>query len=135
MVQTTSAGTQGLANAQQAEEIITGSYVNVQAIVDYIRGRNPAMVSLVAMGIGGAQPNVEDRLCAQIIYNLLLNRPVDVDIESNNADFKNIRHLFDPAIDWAPEQDFYRCAQFNRFPFVLKASRENGMQYLHRIDV
>lgn len=36
IVHTTSAGTQGIANASYAEEIITGSFVNASAIAQYI---------------------------------------------------------------------------------------------------
>lgn len=50
IVHTTSAGTQGIVLASKADEIITGSFVNADAIVRYIRKRNPAHVSLVANG-------------------------------------------------------------------------------------
>src|SRR5690606_17237699 len=50
VVHTTSAGTQGIVNAVGADEIITGSFVNAQAIIDYIRMKDPAEVSLVCMG-------------------------------------------------------------------------------------
>jgi 2-phosphosulfolactate phosphatase len=47
IVQTTSAGTQGFANATQATELISGSFVNVDAVVDYICSKSSAQVSLV----------------------------------------------------------------------------------------
>ena len=40
IVHTTSAGTQGLDNAINADEIITGSLVNAKAIVEYIKEKN-----------------------------------------------------------------------------------------------
>ena len=36
IIQTTSAGTQGFANAKEADELISGSFVNAGAIVSYI---------------------------------------------------------------------------------------------------
>ncbi|MDP2115736.1 MAG: 2-phosphosulfolactate phosphatase, partial [Bacteroidota bacterium] len=56
MLHTTSSGTQGIANATGANEIITGSFVNAGAIVDYIRKQNPAKVSLVCMGYSCRYP-------------------------------------------------------------------------------
>ena len=50
VIQTTSAGTQGIANATQADEMITGSFCNAGAIARYIRRRQPDEVSLVCMG-------------------------------------------------------------------------------------
>lgn len=40
IILTTSAGTKGIINADQAEEIITGSFVNVSAVADYINQKN-----------------------------------------------------------------------------------------------
>src|SRR3989338_6901438 len=67
IIQTTSAGTQGIANATHADEIITGGFVNVQAIIDYIKKQNPKYVSLVAMGSAGIRIADEDTLCAEFI--------------------------------------------------------------------
>lgn len=39
-----------MASATRAEEVLTGSCVNAQAILDYIGRRKPEVVSLVAMG-------------------------------------------------------------------------------------
>ena len=40
IIHTTSAGTQGIANAINAEEILTGSLVNAKAIAEYIKRNN-----------------------------------------------------------------------------------------------
>ncbi|MFP4661579.1 MAG: 2-phosphosulfolactate phosphatase [Halanaerobiales bacterium] len=74
VVHTTSAGTQGIINASSAEEIITGSFVNAEAIVRYIYARNPKKVSLVAMGDAGLESAAEDILCAEYIRYLLNDR-------------------------------------------------------------
>jgi 2-phosphosulfolactate phosphatase len=39
VVQTTSAGTQGMANATGADEVLIGGFVNAPAVVNYIRSR------------------------------------------------------------------------------------------------
>jgi len=50
MVHTTSSGTQGIANAKNADEIITGSFVNAGAIIEYVKSKQPEVLSLVCMG-------------------------------------------------------------------------------------
>lgn len=71
MIHTTSSGTQGIVNAQHADEIITGSFVNAGAIVRYIRLKQPKTVSLVCMGYACEYPTDEDTLCAEYIKNEL----------------------------------------------------------------
>ena len=71
VVHTTSAGTQGIANALNADEIIAGSLVSARAIAAYIRQKNPAEVSLVCRGLAGKRETDEDTLCARYIRSLL----------------------------------------------------------------
>src|SRR5690606_39001324 len=56
IVHTTSSGTQGIAAANNASEIITGSFVNAGAIINYILSRKPKDVSLVCMGYACEYP-------------------------------------------------------------------------------
>ncbi|MEJ2636748.1 MAG: 2-phosphosulfolactate phosphatase, partial [Calditrichia bacterium] len=71
VVQTTSAGTQGIVNATGASQIITGSFNNAGAAASYIKSQNPGSISLVAMGHAGIRRADEDILCAQYIRSLL----------------------------------------------------------------
>src|SRR5688572_15383131 len=50
IIHTTHAGTQGLTNALQADEVITGALVNAGAIVRYLHARGPEIVTIVRMG-------------------------------------------------------------------------------------
>lgn len=65
VILTTSSGTQGFANARKADELITGSFVNVEAVVTYIQKRTLQKVSLVCMDTLAVKPNDEDYLCAK----------------------------------------------------------------------
>ena len=67
VVHTTSAGTQGIANACYADEILTGSFVNALAISKYIKKQNVSVVSLVCMGKAALSPTEEDTYCAEYI--------------------------------------------------------------------
>lgn len=136
IVHTTSSGTQGIANARQADEIITGSFVNARAIIKYIQQKQPEFVSLVCMGYACEYTTDEDTLCAEFIKNELENRP-------NNFDemIKTIRNgsgsrFFEPENqNWSPKADFELCIDLNRFNFILKVEKEGELNYLKRIHV
>ena len=130
VVHTTSSGTQGIANAQNAKEILTGSLVNAKAIAEYIKMQNPEDVSLVCMGNGGLSEAKEDTLWAKYIKSLL-----DKEIE----ELKNIagKRFFDPKLqNIFPERDFYLSTELNKFNFVLKVEKDNeGLNYVRKIEV
>jgi 2-phosphosulfolactate phosphatase len=135
IVHTTSSGTQGIAGAEKADEIITGSFVNANAIAKYIRQKQPHTVSLVCMGYACEYPTDEDTLCAEFIKNELENKHnnffemVKIIREGSGARF------FDPEKQsWSPQADFDLCLDVNRFDFVLKVENEGGLNYLRRID-
>jgi len=121
IVHTTSAGTQGLENAVNAREIITGSLVNAKAIANYIKSNNYAEVSLVCMGNEGVSYAGEDDLCAGYIKNLLEDNPVDIMDQIEHLKHTGGKRFFDPVrSDVFPERDFYLCTALNKFNFILK---------------
>ena len=71
VIHTTTAGTNGLINAEKADIVLTGSLVNAGAVVRYIKSVDPGEVTLVAMGYRGEESAEEDLLCAEIIANRL----------------------------------------------------------------
>jgi 2-phosphosulfolactate phosphatase len=136
IVHTTSAGTQGLVNAANASEVITGSFVNAPAIVNYIKKQEPAHVSLVCMGYAAMRPCNEDTFCATYIKNSLLG------LETNLPEMFEIikqtdgKRLFEPENqNHSPESDFYLCTETGKFNFVLKAEiQANGLMQLVRVN-
>lgn len=122
VVQTTSAGTRGLVSAKNASEILTGSFVNADAIVTYIKNRNPSLVSLVAMGYSGKDPADEDLFCAEYIRNGLMSLPTDLETM-----FRKLRHgsgkrFFKSSNQkHSPPRDFELCTRVGLFNFIIKA--------------
>jgi 2-phosphosulfolactate phosphatase len=147
IVHTTSSGTQGIANAKNADEIITGSFVNAGAIVKYIQQKQPETVSLVCMGYACEYPTDEDTLCAEWIKKELEKAPPGLPTWGGEKSkrFKEmveiIRHgsgarFFDPEKQgWSPQADFELCLDLNRFGFVLKVEKDEGVNYLQKIDI
>ncbi len=135
IIHTTSASTQGISNATNADEIITGSFVNAGAIVNYIKQKQPEQVSLVCMGYACEHPSEEDTFCAEYIQNELKGTPnhfrKTVERLRNGS---GSRFFAKEKQDWAPQTDFDLCLQLNRFNFVLKIDKKADLNYLRRID-
>ena len=137
VVHTTSAGTQGIVSAQNASEIITGSLVNAKAIAEYIRRKNPEMVSLVCMGLSAKVQTEEDNLCACYIKSLLEGTPIELHDEIQMLKRTSGRKFFEKAKqNDFPEADFYLCTEADRFPFIMKVvGNQEGMRRIEKINV
>lgn len=136
IVHTTSSGTQGIANATKADEIITGSFVNAGAIVKYIQQQQPESVSLVCMGYACEYPTDEDTLCAEFIKNELKKQPNNFEKMVGLIRNGSGARFFDPERQgWSPQEDFELCLDLNRFNFVLKIDREDNLNYIRKIKV
>lgn len=94
VVHTTTCGTQVIHRAENAREVIIGSFLNARAIENYIKKKDPKTVSLVC-----SEDFMEEE------DNLYSNRLVKEPSSKHSA------------------KDFYMCLELDRFNFVLKAER------------
>lgn len=126
IIHTTSAGTQGIVNAAGASEIITGSLVNAKAVAKYIMKQQPEIVSLVCMGNGGVRPAAEDELCAEYIRSILEGKEIpDFDHKVSELKENAGSHFFDQESQHIfPEDDFWMCIEYDRFPFVIRIDKD-----------
>jgi 2-phosphosulfolactate phosphatase len=121
LIQTTSAGTRGLFNAYSADEILPGSFVIADALVDYIQKKEPETVSLVAMGWGGLMKSPEDELFAEYIESKIGGK--EPDFKKMKAEVKahpEGAKFFDSSQETFKEGDFHCAMHLNRFNFCLK---------------
>lgn len=137
VVQTTSAGTSGLVNATNADILITGSFVNAGAVVNYIRLLNPQQVSLVAMGYRAKVSADEDLLCARLIEDKLKGNNSNFEESIMNLKSGSGKRFFLPSnLDFSPPTDFFLCTLTNKFNFVLRAEKRNdGYLSLNKTDL
>jgi 2-phosphosulfolactate phosphatase len=139
LVHTTHAGTQGLTNARGADVVLTGSLVNAGAICSYIKMLAPRQVTIVRMGQAAKERCAEDDLCAELLHARLTDQPFDTTtVRSRLRAAPAAQKFFDPAATWAPEGDFERCTDVDRFGFVLRLAGRGGsasLPYLERVDV
>ena len=133
VVHTTSAGTQGIANAIHADEILGGCLVNAKATAEYIKRSGAKEVSLVCMGYAAEYQTEEDNLCAEYIKALLEGRTIDMNAEIEKLKSTSGAKFFDKTQnDVFPEADFFLCTDLDKFDFVLKMSKRNDLCYMNK---
>ncbi len=137
IIHTTSAGTQGIVNATQASEIITGSLVNAKAIAEYIMEKQPEEVSLVCMGNNGTRPAAEDELCAEYIKSILEGKELaDIEQRVQQLQYHGGEHFFNKDTqEIFPEPDFWLCIKYNRFPFIIQIETDERGFIARRKDL
>lgn len=126
VIQTTEAGTQGIVNARNADEIVLGSFVVAGAIVKYIEATEPETVTLVAMGSRGIEPSIEDELCAYYIEESILGRiPNFEEMKGLIREAPSGAKFFDPKQPQYKQEDFQMSLELDRFDFVMKVVKED----------
>ncbi len=135
VVHTTSAGTQGIANAKNASEILTGSFVNAKAIVEYIKNSGADEVSLVCMGLEGRESTKEDTLCAEYIKSMAEGTPIDLTEGITECKKTSGAKFFDIANrDVFPEEDFWMSLEADIFDFAMRVEKgADGLMHTRRI--
>lgn len=138
VIHTTSCGTQGIVNAINADEIITGSFVNVFAIVKYIKQRGYKDVSLVSLARIEEEPFPEDQLLAKYIKALLKNDTFS-NLEERINELKNTSgaKFFNSSMqENFPNKDFYLCTEVNKFEFILKVKKDKDSNlFIEKVEV
>ena len=136
VVHTTSAGTQGIANAVNATEILGASLLTAKATAEYIKRSGATDVSLVCMGLEALSPADEDTLCAEYIKSLLEGNPIDMPPRIEALKYTTGAKFFDKAQnDVFPEADFHICTQLDKFDFTLRLNTDtDGLPYMEKIS-
>ena len=137
VIHTTTAGTNGILNAVNADMIITGSFVNAAAVAKFIQQIHPGQVSLVAMGYRASISAEEDLLCAEYIKSLVTGEKIAFENRISDLRLSSGKRFFQSEnLDFSPPTDYFLCTMTNRFNFILKAEkRTDGNINLERIDV
>jgi len=135
VVHTTSAGTQGVANATGATQMLTGSLVNAKAIAAYIKASGAEEASLVCMGLAGVESTREDTLCAEYIKALVEGTPIDLQAGIEECKRTSGAKFFDPNDTVFPEEDFWLSVEADKFDFVLEVKEgPDGLMHTRKID-
>ena len=128
LIQSTRAGTVGVAAAVNASEIYLGSFVIAQATVDAIKRDGPELVSVIAMGDQGVIRSDEDEHCGIYLRNLLEHRQPAFDaVKTLILNGGATQKFFDPEQPQYHPEDVTLALEADRYSFAMKISRENGL--------
>lgn len=127
LVHTTTNGVNGIANARNATQIVTGAFVNAAATVRYLLKQNPETVTLTPMGWRNRDTE-EDLLCTEYMQALLQGKTMeDIDERLQQLRDQEGKKFFNPKTqDIFPQADFACCIQRDIFDFVIVVKREEG---------
>lgn len=132
LVLRSTAGTQGVVQAVQAQRIVLASLTVASATVRWLQQWNDE-VSLLAMG-SPSGPGEEDEACADLLEQLLLGKPVDraaclARVLGSRAAAKAL----DPSVPWISPADLGAALALDRFDFAMPVRFEAGRR-IARLD-
>ncbi len=128
LIQSTSAGTKGVVAAGGAEALFAAALINAEATVRAVLSRNPALVSLVAMGTNGVQRSDEDEQCALYMRNRLRDRrPDPVAVRSLVVAAHDSAKFDDPRRPHFDPRDRDMALQMGSIPFAVRVRVEDDL--------
>ena len=136
VIHRTTAGVTGAAAAiGHADEVILGSFMTARAVANYVREKDPSLVTLVAMGDRAEQKAPEDEACADYLEHLLTGSPYHPVSSLAGIVFQPTAQKFiTGAKPYLPREDPLFCLQRDLFEFVILARKEQDVLAAVKID-
>jgi len=134
VVMRTTAGTQGVVKATNATEIITGAFVNTDAVAKYIKKKNPSIISFICTD--DRYNDSEDVLCAQFISSIIKDKPIPFSMIHEKLENHEATKLFlESQLTPHAREDLNRCFTLNAFTFVAVAKTIKGRIHLIKEEI
>ena len=136
VVQSTRAGTVGVAAAGNADTIYLGSFAVADATVKAILRDQPSVVSIIGMGNQGRSRADEDEHCALYLRNLLEGRNPDPDaVRTLVMAGGDTQKFFDESKPQYHPKDVELALQISKYHFAMKVTKENGLLVARKLPV
>jgi 2-phosphosulfolactate phosphatase len=133
VIQSTRAGTTGVAAASRAEAVYGASFVVADATVRAILRENPAHVTIVAMGWNAAVRTDEDEQCALYLRNRLQGRRPEVEaVRQLVLAGGEVAKFRDPRQPHFHPEDLEIALEVNKYDFAIRIRREDGLLVARR---
>jgi 2-phosphosulfolactate phosphatase len=129
LIQRTSAGTQGIVAARQADRLYAAALVTATATATAraLAAGTPDRISLVAMGDHGTTRTNEDELCALHLRNLLQGRPGNAEaVRGVILAGAEAARFHDPARPYLNPADLDIALDIDRYDFAIRVTVEAG---------
>lgn len=134
VIQRTSAGTQGIVTARQAQCLYAASLVTASATARALAAQSQAeCISLVAMGSAGLVRTDEDELCALHLRNRIEGRPGNpVALRELILAGGEVRRFNDPTRPHLNHKDVEIALTVDRYSFAIRVTTEDGLLVARR---
>jgi 2-phosphosulfolactate phosphatase len=134
LVQRTTAGTQGVVLANEADHLFVASLCVASATAERIKALAPDIVTFVETGVGARGGGEEDVACADYISSLLIDSPLNLsDIRSRVLNSRAAAKFASPESPDFPRADLEYALGTDQFPFAMKVGREDGLLILRPV--
>ncbi|TRZ46214.1 2-phosphosulfolactate phosphatase [Robertkochia solimangrovi] len=131
VVHTTTSGTKGLLAQPEQNEVVTGSFVNLGALLTYITQKKIERVNIYCTAEEQLEYGREDYIFADYMKNRLLELPCDYEKTMSQLRALSAPYLSDRG--FAPYSDFLYCMDINRFNAILKRKYSN--KNTHKLEL
>ncbi len=133
IIQSTRAGTVGMAAATRAEKLYGGSFAVASATVEAISRQRPELLTIVAMGSEGRIRVDEDEQCALFLKNLFQGRRADHEaVRSLVLAGEESQKYDDPTTPHFPPEDREMALTIDSHDFAIRVKRENELLVARR---
>ena len=136
LVLRTTAGTQGVVLAKQANHLFVTSFCVATSTAQNVRALNPEVVTFVETGLRSKGGGEEDSACADYITSLLLKSPVSVtDIHNRVLESRAAARFLNTESSDFPKADLEHALKIDRFQFSMKVERVDNLLILKSTNV
>lgn len=133
VIQSTRAGTTGVAAASQAEAVYGASFVVADATARAVTKDQPAYVTIVAMGWNARVRTDEDEQCALYLRNRMQGRRPDPEaVRKLVLESGEIAKFRDPNQPHFHPQDLDIALEMNKYDFAVRIRREDDLLVARR---
>lgn len=133
LIQRTSAGTQGIVSALNADHVLAASFVVAKSTAEVILRLNPAVVSFIITGESMGRDGDEDRACAEYIQGMVKGETPDPVFFTQRVSRSTAGRSFLIKNDQSTlPMDLNLSIHANAFPFALPVKREGSKWVMYR---
>ena len=133
VIQSTRAGTTGVAAATQAEAVYAGSFVVAEATAEAILRDDPPQVTIVAMGWNARVRTDEDELCALYLREPVAGPPAGPGGGAQaRAGQRRGRQVRRPEQPHFHREDLEIALEIDKYDFAIRVVREDGFLVARR---
>ncbi|MFV1917523.1 MAG: 2-phosphosulfolactate phosphatase [Patescibacteria group bacterium] len=119
--------TQAILNADKATDIILAAFVNIDAVVDYIKKKNTDDITIVPLGrLGHKGP--EDEFCAQAIHLQLRGEPYDFEDMKDKINKNKFAKYIKEKLK--RPKDISMALELNSYPIIPRVYTRKGKKIL-----